>query len=95
MRHRVRNKASAWKRLGASEQVLGWIRPLVRIPFIGGQRPPPFNNGTSMLDATQQHLAFMDSELPRFMQSCAWEPGYRNIRVSIMLLVPKPGENKW
>jgi hypothetical protein len=59
MRHRVHNKASEWKRLGASEQVLGWIRRGVRIPFISGRRPPPFNNGTSMLDARQQLLDFM------------------------------------
>jgi hypothetical protein len=48
-----------------------------------------------MLDATQQQLDFMDSEFPRFMHSYAWEPGQRNIWVSRMFLVPKPGENKW
>jgi hypothetical protein len=48
-----------------------------------------------MLDATKQHLDFMDSEIPRFLQSAAWEPGQRIIWVSIMFLVPKPGENKW
>jgi hypothetical protein len=67
MRHRVRNRASEWKRLGANEQVLGWIHQGVRIPFIGGRRPPPFNSGTSMLDATKQHLDSMDYELPRFL----------------------------
>ena len=95
MRHRVRKRASEWKRLGASEQVLGWIRHGVRIPFIGGRRPPPFNSGTSMLNATKQQLDFMDSELPRFLQSGAWEPGQRSRWVSRMFLVPKPGENKW
>jgi hypothetical protein len=82
MRDRVRNRASEWKRLGASEQVLGWIRRGARIPFIGGRRPPPFNNGTSLLGATQQRLDFMDSELPKFLQSCAWETGQRSIWVS-------------
>jgi hypothetical protein len=52
-----------------------------------------------MVGATQQHLDFMDrlrvSDLPRFLQSGAMEPGQRNVWVSIMLLVPKPGENKW
>jgi hypothetical protein len=57
-------------------------------------RPPPFNNGTSMLDTTKQQLDFMDSELPRFLQSGALEPGQRNIWVSKLFLVPKPGENK-
>jgi hypothetical protein len=48
-----------------------------------------------MLDATKQQLDLMDSELPRFMQSGAWEPGQRHIWVSIVFLVPRPGENKW
>jgi hypothetical protein len=48
-----------------------------------------------MLDAKKQQLDFMDSELPRFLQSGAWEPGQRSIWVSRMFLVPKPGENKW
>jgi hypothetical protein len=42
-----------------------------------------------MLDATQQQLEFMDSELPRFLQSGAWEQGQSNIWVSRMFLVPK------
>jgi hypothetical protein len=67
MRHGVRNTTSEWKRLGTSEQVLGWIRHGVRIPFIDGRRPPPFNCGTSILDATHEQLNFMDSELPRFL----------------------------
>jgi hypothetical protein len=48
-----------------------------------------------MLDATQQQLDFMDSELPRFLQSGAGKHGHRNRWVSKMFLVPKPGENKW
>jgi hypothetical protein len=78
---RYLNIASEWKQLGASEQVLGWIRQGVRIPFIGGRQPPPFNSGTSMLNATKQQLDLMDSELPRFLQSGACEPGQRNIWV--------------
>jgi hypothetical protein len=71
MRHRVRSIASEWKRLGASAQVQSWIRRGVRILFIGVRRPPPFTSGACMLDATQQQLDFMDSELPRFMMSSA------------------------
>jgi hypothetical protein len=40
MRHRVRNRASEWKRLGASEQALCWIRRGVRIPFYRRQVAP-------------------------------------------------------
>jgi hypothetical protein len=48
-----------------------------------------------MLDATKQQLDFMDSELPRFLQSGAWEPRQGGMCVSKMFQVPKPGENKW
>jgi hypothetical protein len=48
-----------------------------------------------MRDVAQQQLDFMDSELPRFLRSGAWEPGERSIWVSRIFLVPKPGESKW
>jgi hypothetical protein len=85
MHHRVRNIASEWKRLGVSEQALGWIRQGVHIPFIG----------TSMLDATQQQLDFMDSKLPRLSQSGAWEARQRSSWDYKTFLVPKPGEYKF
>jgi hypothetical protein len=79
LRHGVRRRASEWKRLGASEQVLGWIRRGVRIPLIGSQQSPSFNNGIPMLDAAPQQLDFINSELPRFMDHGALESGKRII----------------
>jgi hypothetical protein len=73
-RHRVRRRWREWERIGASGQVLSWIRHGVRVKFKHGARPRPLNHGTSMLDATPAQLEFLDSELPRF-EACgdAWE----------------------
>eukprot|EP00873_Tetraselmis_striata_P046504 jgi/Tetstr1/466768/TSEL_011238.t1 len=39
-------------------------------------RPPPnFHNGISMQDATPAQLTFLEGELARFVESCAWEFG--------------------
>jgi hypothetical protein len=66
------------------------------MPFIRGQRPLPFNTGTSILYANVQHLDFMGSDLrPRFLHLRAWELGQRSIWVSKIVFVPKPGENTW
>eukprot|EP00873_Tetraselmis_striata_P033277 jgi/Tetstr1/453541/TSEL_040509.t1 len=90
MRHRVREI------IGASGQVLGWIRQGLRIRFKNGQRPRPYNHGVSMRDSTQAQLDFMAAtELPRFEAFGAWERGRCDKWVSIMFLVPKPGTNKW
>jgi hypothetical protein len=52
MRHRVRRKWQVWKNIGASGQVLKWIREGVTIPFLNNRLPPPFNQGVSLLDDT-------------------------------------------
>jgi hypothetical protein len=52
MRYRVRRNWQAWKDIGATGQVLKWIREGVTIPFLNTRPPPPFNQGVSLLDAT-------------------------------------------
>jgi hypothetical protein len=79
MCHHVRNIASEWEHLCASEQVLGWIRRVVCITFIGGRHPHPFNNGIFMLGATHHHLDLMISELQRLMQASEWGHGKRSM----------------
>eukprot|EP00873_Tetraselmis_striata_P033320 jgi/Tetstr1/453584/TSEL_003979.t1 len=75
---------------------LDWIRRGDLIKFKGGRRPPRFNHGISMKDATPSQLDFMALELPRFERIGAWERGHINRWVSRMfLVVPKPGTNKW
>jgi hypothetical protein len=95
MRHRVRRRWREWERIGASGQVLSWIRHGVRVRFKHGTRPKPFNHGISMLDATKAQLEFLDSELPRFEACGAWERSDSPRYVSRIFLVPKPGCNQW
>eukprot|EP00873_Tetraselmis_striata_P009649 jgi/Tetstr1/429913/TSEL_019778.t1 len=95
MRHSVRRRWRDWKSIGASGQVLSWIRQGVRICFKNGQRPRPYNHGVSMRDATQAQLDFMATELPRFEAIGAWERERCDKWVSKMFLVPKPGINMW
>jgi hypothetical protein len=48
-----------------------------------------------MRDATQPHLNFLATELPRFEACGAWERAHNPRYVSRMLIVPKPGVNDW
>jgi hypothetical protein len=91
----VRRRWPEWKRIGASGQVLSWIRYGVRVKFKQGARPRPFNYGASMPDATLAQLEFLDSELPRFEACKAWERAHNPRYVSRMFRVPKPGHNQW
>jgi hypothetical protein len=77
-----------------SEQIIGWIRRGLRIPFIGCRRLPPFDCGIFMLDATQQLLDFMNSELTKLMQSNALEPRQRSGWISIMFFSSKTGRKQ-
>jgi hypothetical protein len=72
-----------------------WIRLGVRVKFKNGLRPKPFNQGVSMKDANQPQLDFLATELPRFETCGAWERAYNTRYAFRMLLVPKPGVNKW
>jgi hypothetical protein len=60
-------------KIGASGQVVNWIRHGVRVKFKNGLRPKSFNHGVSMKDATQRPLDFLSIELPRFEGCGAWE----------------------
>jgi hypothetical protein len=94
MRHRGQRNWQAWENIGASRQVLKWIREGVTIPFINNNRPPPpFIQGVSLLDATREHLTFVHAA--RFVQDGAWEPTTCNKYVSILFIVAKPGINQY
>jgi hypothetical protein len=95
MHHRVRLKWREWEHIGASGQVVNWIRHGVRVKFKNGLRPRPFNRGVSMKDATQPQLDFLATKLLRFEACGAWERASNARYVSRMFLVPKPGVNKW
>jgi hypothetical protein len=76
MRRRVRSRASEWKRLGSSDQVLGWNRREVRIPFIGGRRPHPSTAAPPC--STQHNNNSTYSWTPSFQDSCGRVLGSRD-----------------
>jgi hypothetical protein len=59
MRRRVRRCWQEWEAIGASGTTLQWIREGVPVPF-SHRPPPPFNHGTSLLDATLAQCQFLD-----------------------------------
>jgi hypothetical protein len=95
MRHRVGRRWREWERIGASGQVLSWIRHGVHVKFKHGARPKPFNHGIAMLDATPAQLEFLDTKLLRLEACGAWERSDNPRYVSRMFLFPKPGCNQW
>jgi hypothetical protein len=66
MRHRVRLRWREWEHIGASGQVVNWIRNGVWVKFKNALRPKPFNQRVSMKDTTQPQLDLIFAELPRF-----------------------------
>jgi hypothetical protein len=89
MRHRVQLRWREREHIGASGQVVNWIRHGVRVKFKNGLRPKPFHHGVSMKGATQPQLDFVAAEFPRFEACGAWERAYNTRYVSLMFLVPK------
>jgi hypothetical protein len=95
MHHRVRLRWREWEHIGASGQIVIWIRHGGRVKFRNGLRPKPFNHEVPMKDATQPQQDFLATELPRF-EACGASKRAHNTRyVSRMFLIPKPGVNKW
>jgi hypothetical protein len=64
MRHCVRRRRRKWEQIGAIGQIVNWIRHWMWIKFKHGLRPPAFNHGVSMLDATHAQLSFLPTEYP-------------------------------
>jgi hypothetical protein len=67
----------------------------VSIPLKNNRPPPRFNQGVSLLDVIHAQLEFVIRELAPFVQAGAWESSTCNDYVSILFLVPKPGNNMW
>jgi hypothetical protein len=69
----MRRKLPLREHIGASGQVVSWIRHGVRVKQKRSMPPKPFNHGTSMNDATQPQLNCLATELPRIEACGAWE----------------------
>jgi hypothetical protein len=53
-----------WEQIGASGQIVNWIRHGVWVKFKHGLRPRPFNHGVSMIDAILAQQSFLATKLP-------------------------------
>ncbi len=64
-RHNVLAERLKWRDLGASGQLLEWIRHGVAVPWLTGAPPPPFNQGVSCLGLPRDHAVFLQEEIER------------------------------
>ena len=90
---RVRANADAWASAGAGSEVLRWIREGYQLPWLGGRRPLPFNQGVSCRGATPQQKAFLAREIERLQAVGALAPATDSRWVTRAFLVPKPGKS--
>ena len=89
----VRARISAWAELGAPPRVLRMIRDGVRIRWLGGRPPPPFDRGLSLASASADEREWFAAELARNLEMGIWERAPRGERrhISRIFLVPKAG----
>ena len=94
-RHNVRREWSRWRDLGASGQVLEWIRHGVAVPWLTGAPPPPFNQGISCRGLPIDQAVFLQEEIERLTLSGVLRPVEHSRWVSCAFLVPKPAGSGW
>jgi len=94
-RHTVRREWLKWKVLGASGQVLEWIRHGVAVPWLRGGPPPPFNHGVSCRGLPRDQATFLQEEIERLKLSRVLRPVEYLRWVSRAFLVPKPNGCGW
>jgi hypothetical protein len=69
LQQQVRQKIAAWRRIGAPNHVLRWLREGVRCDWIA-EPPPPFHHGISRVAADD--LEWISAERDRCIQTGAW-----------------------
>ena len=94
-RHTVRAEWLKWRDLGASGQVLEWIRHGVAVPWLTGAPPPPFNQGVSCRGLPRDQTLFLHEEIERLTLSGVLRPVEYSRWVSRAFLVPKPAGSGW
>jgi hypothetical protein len=82
----LRSRVRAWRRIGASPQVLSWIRHGVRPRWKAGP-PAPFHLGASTLDPEASE--WWEKERARAFSTGALEPATSRNYVSRAFVVPK------
>ena len=87
---KVRRCLRRWRQIGASAEVLRWIREGVRVAWIPERGPPaPFHRGRSMEDADEEGRAWFAGEAARLVKCGAWRRVKESRYVSRAFLVEK------
>jgi hypothetical protein len=84
--------------MGASGQVLKWIREGVTIPFLNNRTPSPLVQPRCLPPRRYPrapHHRPTHAELARFVATGAWAPTTCSPCVSKLILFARPGINKW
>ena len=87
---RVRRRLHAWRRIGASRQVLSWLADGVRIPWNARGPPAPFNHGVGSF--TPSERAWLTVERDRCFGTGAWRPATQLTHVSRAFVVYHKGK---
>ena len=91
----VRREWSKWRDIGASGQVLEWIRHGVAVPWLPSGPPPPFNQGVSFRGQPRDQATFLQEEIERLQLCGVLRPVGYSRWVSRAFLVPKPAGSGW
>ncbi len=94
-RHNVRQEWLKWRDLGASGQVLEWIRHGVVVPWLTRAPPPPFNQGVSCRGLSRDQAVFLQKEIERLTLSRVLRHVEYSRWVSRAFLVKKPAGSGW
>ena len=88
----LRRAAPEWERIGASAELVGWLKHGVPIRFAGAE-PPKYDLGASLTDTTEDEKRFLETETRRLLELGAWEEiNASEARcVNRVFLVPKAG----
>ena len=93
----MRRKVRRWRELGAPLKVLRNLQRGVDLDF--HTRPPPFNQGNSLENLSEEEQAWLDKEVSRNLGSGSWVAATIKTHVTKCFLVPKkvePGQpKKW
>jgi hypothetical protein len=81
----------AWQSIGASQQVLRWLRTGVPIPW-AKEEPAPFRQNNRRF--TEEEEQWLRKERDRCLATGAWEPAECSSYVSPVHVVPKPHSEK-
>ena len=91
MQQQVRKRLGVWRKMGAPNHVLRWLREGVRCEWIDAP-PPPFHHGVSTFTADDRE--WVSKERDRCLQTGAWSPASCFDYVSRAFIVEHNGKRR-